>query len=134
MAAATVAVNLFKSLNIQRNIPAEVTLGSILVDFLTKFSEFFLRKLPGTLVINTRVNENSLGSGVANAIDVLKGKLNLLLIGNFYSAYTSSLNFKRHSSESLEAGSSCGSSDGSSCSETFIASDSLHGIEHGKLG
>jgi hypothetical protein len=134
MAAATVAINLFKTLNIQRNIAAEVTLGSILVNFLTKFSKFLLRKLPGTLIFNTRVNKNSFGSGVANAIDVLKRKLNSLLVGNFNSANTSSLNFKRHSPESLEAGSSCGSSYGSSCSETFIASDSLHGIEHGKLG
>ena len=72
-------------------------------------------------------SENGFGSGVSDAIDVLEREFNSLLIGNFYSTDTSSLNFKRHPSEgSLHTRSSSRSLYRCPCSKAFIALESLH--------
>lgn len=76
------------------------------------------------------IAENSFCSGMTNAVDVLKGELDPLLIGDFYSSNTSSLNLQGSSSES-NLDSTCRRSylDRCACSKSFVTADGLHSRE-----
>ena len=82
-----------------------------------------------------RIAENGLGGGVPDAIDILQGVFNALLVGNFDTTHTSCLNLQGSASErSLHAGSSSRGFDRGSRSESIVAADGLQGKIGGSGG
>ena len=79
-------------------------------------------------IVTYRFYEDGLSGGVPNAVDILQRELDALLVWDFDSAHTSSLNLKRDPPESsLHTGGSSRSFYGGTSPEAFIAADSLQG-------
>ena len=95
MTDTAVAVDLYESLDVKRNVSAQVTLNCVvLFDLISELCDLFVGKILGTCIgIDACLCKNVICACLAYTVNVGKSDLNTLLIRNINTCYTSPSNF-----------------------------------------